>query len=349
MRIRPILFLVALAATATSLHAQRRLNLDFEEARTGHPGLPWGWYENASGRSDAVFLDSSMRYSGKSSLRLRRMPGVTGGTATRFSFDSLPDEARRSRVRFAARVFADSLIQGNVALRIVQYDKDGRVLQHDTVGIGHTADGQWHAVAAETVLDSATATLDLVIGMPGAGTAWVDDGELVFGNERVLSDPVWNAPLPESVKSWLRTAEHPLSGVDPGSDTRDLAPLGQMLRGARIIAIGESTHGTSEFRRMDTRITEFAATELGVTLFALEESPVRAEPLNRYLLTGQGDPLAILRPFYNVWQTPELLALVEWMRRYNATGRGRIEFAGIDVIDAQPTIDSVVSPGFTPV
>ena len=54
--------------------------------------------------------------------------------------------------------------------------------------------------------------------------------------------------------------------------------------------------------------------------------------MNDYVLTGRGNPRELLRGMYFwTWQTQEVLAMVEWMREFNRSGRGRIQFTGFDM------------------
>ncbi|HEX8903767.1 MAG TPA: erythromycin esterase family protein, partial [Longimicrobiaceae bacterium] len=54
------------------------------------------------------------------------------------------------------------------------------------------------------------------------------------------------------------------------------------------------------------------------------------------------------------WNTEEVLALIEWMRAYNASGRGRVEFWGFDMQNPTVAADSVrafvarADPAFLP-
>ena len=110
------------------------------------------------------------------------------------------------------------------------------------------------------------------------------------------------------------------------------------------MALGEGTHGTREFFRMKHRITEFLASEMGFTVFAIEASMPDARRVNDYVLRGEGDAKEALAGLYFwTWNTEEVLAMIEWMREYNASGRGRIEFWGFDVQYPTAAMDSVRS------
>ena len=105
-----------------------------------------------------------------------------------------------------------------------------------------------------------------------------------------------------------------------------------MIGNARIVSLGEDTHGTREFFQMKHRLTEFLASEMGFTLFAIEANMPEAYKMNDYVLTGKGDPRELLKGMYFwTWNTQEVLDMVEWMRAFNQSGRGRIQFPGFDM------------------
>ena len=58
---------------------------------------------------------------------------------------------------------------------------------------------------------------------------------------------------------WVSTAAIPIAGADPSLNYDDLTPLKDLIGSARIVGLGEATHGTSEFFRMKHRIIDFLA------------------------------------------------------------------------------------------
>src|SRR5215472_2302736 len=57
-----------------------------------------------------------------------------------------------------------------------------------------------------------------------------------------------------------------------------------------------------------------------------------AYSVNDYVLNGKGDPKQLLKGMYFwTWNTQEVLDMIEWMRQFNQSGRGRIEFTGFDM------------------
>lgn len=149
--------------------------------------------------------------------------------------------------------------------------------------------------------------------------------------------------LPEKADlEWIRANAIPFKNADPTADHKELMPLKKMIGNRRIVALGEGTHGTAEFFKMKHRLTRFLAEEMGFTVFAIEANMPEARKVNQYLLTGEGDPKEALAGLYFwTWNTAEVLAMIEWMREYNKSGKGRIEFYGFDMQTPKVAVESV--------
>ncbi len=153
---------------------------------------------------------------------------------------------------------------------------------------------------------------------------------IVLGTSAGLALADWTPdPL---VGLWLKSHAKPFATCEPGDRTDDLKALRAIVGNARIVALGEGTHGTREFFQMKHRITQYLASQMGFTVFAIEANLPEAWKLNDYVLGGPGNPKELIAGMYFwTWDTEEVLAMVEWMRRFNASGRGRIEFTGFDM------------------
>jgi erythromycin esterase len=134
------------------------------------------------------------------------------------------------------------------------------------------------------------------------------------------------------VPAWIRSHAVALKTVDAGKGFDDLRPLKAMIGDARIVALGEATHGASEFFRMKHRLVEFLNAEMGFTVFSIEAPMPDAYALNDYVLDGKGDPRELLKPLSGWhWNAQEILEFVEWMRRYNRTAKVPLQFTGFDM------------------
>ena len=81
---------------------------------------------------------------------------------------------------------------------------------------------------------------------------------------------------------------------------------------------------------------------MGFKLFAIEANMPEAYRVNEYVLTGKGDPKELLRGMYFwTWDTQEVLDMILWMRQFNQSGKGRIEFLGFDMQFGQVAMANV--------
>jgi erythromycin esterase len=135
-----------------------------------------------------------------------------------------------------------------------------------------------------------------------------------------------------SPTDWIRANAIPLTTAEAGHGFDDMQPLKKVIGNARIVSLGEATHGTREFFQLKHRMLEFLASEMGFTIFSIEASMPEAFRLNDYVLEGKGDPAKLLKGMYFwTWDTEEVLDMILWMREFNASGKGRVEFTGFDM------------------
>ena len=145
---------------------------------------------------------------------------------------------------------------------------------------------------------------------------------------------------------WLRQHAIPIQTVEAGHGFADLQPLDKVVGDARIVELGEATHGTREFFQMKHRMVEFLASQKGFTIFSIEANMPEAYRLNDYVLNGVGDPKELLKGMYFwTWNTEEVLDMILWMREFNKAGKGRIEFTGFDM--QTPTVSIEIVRKFT--
>jgi erythromycin esterase len=132
--------------------------------------------------------------------------------------------------------------------------------------------------------------------------------------------------------------------VEAGHGFDDMQPLAKIVGNARIVALGEATHGTREFFQLKHRMIEFLATQKGFTIFSIEANMPEAYRLNDFVLNGTGDPKQLLKGMHFwTWDTEEFLDMILWMREFNRSGKGRIEFTGFDMQNPNASMDIVRS------
>ena len=140
--------------------------------------------------------------------------------------------------------------------------------------------------------------------------------------------------VPREVTAWLENAALPLGGTSPKSGLDDLRQLRSTIGNARIVAMGEATHGTHEFFQLKHRMLEFLVERMGFTVFGIEANWPESLEVNDYVLNGNGDPAQALAGLYFwTWNTEEVLDLIVWMRSYNQdpTHTKKVKFVGFDM------------------
>jgi len=147
----------------------------------------------------------------------------------------------------------------------------------------------------------------------------------------------------EEVCAGLRAHAHELDTCKPASGFSAAAFPGN-LADSTVVALGEGTHGTREFFRLKHRLLRWLVTEAGIRTFAMEANAPEARAIDEYVVHGRGDPEVGLEGLYFwTWQTEEVLALVEWLRAFNA-GRpieDRVRFRGLDAQYTQGAVDAL--------
>jgi protein-L-isoaspartate(D-aspartate) O-methyltransferase len=131
-------------------------------------------------------------------------------------------------------------------------------------------------------------------------------------------------------------------------EAADLNPLMDRIGSARIVLLGEATHGTSEFYRMRERITRDLITKKGFRFIAIEADWPDAARVDHYVRHFQYPPsewTAFARFPTWMWRNTEVHDFVSWLRKYNGTVERseRVAFHGLDLYSLYDSIRSVLN------
>ena len=131
-------------------------------------------------------------------------------------------------------------------------------------------------------------------------------------------------------------------------DSADLARLMQRIGDARIVLIGEATHGTSEFYRMRARISRELILRKEFSFVAIEGDWPDAARVDHYVRHAEYAPsewTAFARFPTWMWRNQEVRSFVDWLRTHN--GRlgpaQRVAFHGLDLYSLYSSIRSVLA------
>ena len=130
--------------------------------------------------------------------------------------------------------------------------------------------------------------------------------------------------------------------------TADLAPLMARIGDAKIVLLGEATHGTSEFYRMRDRITKELVLKKGFSFVAIEgdwPDAARVDHYVRHFNYPASEWTAFARFPTWMWRNNEVRAFVDWLHDHNAstTLKSRTAFYGLDLYSLYNSIQSVVT------
>jgi erythromycin esterase len=148
-----------------------------------------------------------------------------------------------------------------------------------------------------------------------------------------------------AIVDWLKAKCLPFDTQKAESGFADIAYLKDLVAGARIVGLGEATHGTKEFSQMKHGILEYLVKEMGFNTFAIEVTWPEANLMNDYVMTGQGDPVRLLAGLYSPWNTREVLDMVQWMSRHNENpgSAPKVGFFGFDMQYPKMAMDNVIA------
>lgn len=342
--------LACLLVAASPASAQRPLNLGFETSSVSYPDRAWGWtlgWSAFSAPGAASFqLDSSVHSEGTRSLRISASDSGAAPPARELMLQVPAGFARGKELRLRGAIRAAGL-QGRAFLVLAAWGD--RVVPAVDSGIVNGAGPRagWHTVdlSIRVPEDPSIHSIVVAAGMEGDGSAWFDGLELLLDGAPISVLPADLPPPGPADIMWLQAHSAPLAAVNPADqDDGDLDLFDRIVGDARLVGLGESTHGTSEFFRVKHRLVEHLVGTRGFDLFAIEANQVAVERLNAYVLGAPGETEDAMRVMFRVWNTEEMAALVDWLREYNAAHPGRpVRFIGYDMQDHRAPVDSLLA------
>ncbi len=144
----------------------------------------------------------------------------------------------------------------------------------------------------------------------------------------------------------VRAAAHPLTG-----HTADYDPLMSAIGDARLVLLGEASHGTHEFYHERATISRRLVEEKGFTMVIVEADWPDAYRVNRFIRGTGADSsasaaLGDFRRFPTwMWRNVDVLTFVDWLREYNeaiSAKHPKVGLYGMDLYSLQRSVDAVI-------
>jgi len=155
--------------------------------------------------------------------------------------------------------------------------------------------------------------------------------------------PIQGRPRERSLPELIRAAAEPLPELqDPA-----FGALFDRFADARVVLLGEASHGTSEFYRARDAITRRLVEHHGFRIVAVEADWPDAASIDRYVRhkppPRNAEPAFQRFPTW-MWRNAEVQALIEWLRAHNerVDPAQRAGFHGLDLYSLNASIRAVV-------
>ena len=109
----------------------------------------------------------------------------------------------------------------------------------------------------------------------------------------------------------------------PYENEKDLTPVLEAIGDAKIVLLGEASHGTSEFYTVRAELSKRLIEEKGFTLIAVEGDWPSTQHINRYIkgYKENADVGHALKAFKRwptwMWANEEIAEFVKWLKMHN--------------------------------
>jgi len=260
-------------------------------------------------------------------------------------------ERRPPRVRDRTVVLVDDgLATGSTmeaAILALRRQRPAHIVVAVPVGARETCD-RLRQVADEVVCASMPEPFSAV-GLWYEEFAQTTDEEV----KRLLASgaPSAQSPSPQpqtrsvDIVGLVRERAIPLQG-----DPRQYDALIDAIGDARVVLLGEATHGTHEFYRERSYITRRLIGEKGFAAVAVEADWPDAYRINRFVRASSADEDAVqaLADFGRfptwMWRNADVLDFIGWLRAHNETQAApkRAGFYGLDLYSLRASMEAVL-------
>ena len=320
--------LIALAVTPLLLIAQTGpVNLDFRQGVIG--SLPKGWgAPNGKQGYVARITDECVKPGSRCVVIEHQGSGAPAGMGKLMqSFSAAPYRNRNARLSASVRVVpGDAPAAGECKAQMwFRVDLPNKVMSFfDDMDSRPIISSEWKTYQIAGDIDEEAEGINFGIMLFGSCKAFVDEMSFeVLGTVRPPFRDV--APRAEDAPKveWLLKNALPIRSIDPADDDfSDLMPLKKIIGDARVVQLGEQSHGDGATFYAKARLIRFLHEHMGFDVLAWESGFFECEELNRILASDLPPREAAQHAIYGHWSRSGLVApLFEYARSTLKTSR----------------------------
>lgn len=308
-----------------AVNSQNKYNLDFNDFTPDKEKMPTGWFkwgnfENLTG--EVISEDNSVGKvvsdkDGKFGCITYRIPANYVGDTIVLS-GRIKYENVKGYVGLLMRIDGNSK-KSSSAFKSMQSQK-----------IRGTSDWREYSIKLPFPSNAKVIYVGGILGKKGI--AWFDDFKVsIDGIDIQKLEETKRLTLEDynsnKLESALSKSSRKLDFSSEETLRNSLDPLIEKIGNKKIVAIGESTHGTSEFYQLREIITKRLVKEKGYSLVVLENPYDDIEILNKDLDKTPLDSL-MRKHLFSIYQTKEMKSFLQWYKE-NKT-QYDIKFKGCD-------------------
>ncbi|MFZ6871861.1 erythromycin esterase family protein [Undibacterium sp. Di27W] len=336
-------------ASPACAHELAVKNLGFEEWPADQT-LPTGWKVIATAHT--VSADCQIAKEGKCSVRLESQAQTSKDSTTALA-----------QTLIASTIYGHPLIlsgwiktqdvkgQAEIFLQVDSKAKSA-VAESSLNKLAPRANQDWQRFSIRVPVAANATVVHIGIGLKGKGTAWFDGMTLEVDESTKVADlpevkrpvrPQKNMQLdddqsmalaakliPHINTEWQAGIRQDVHGLRSlfSEDFSDLQFLKPLLKGKRLVQLGESGHGIAEFNWMKVRLVKFLHQEMGFDVIAMEASMTTSDAMNQNVAQISAGEAMTSSQFATIG-TLETLDLFEYVKQSQAGKHGLI-LAGFD-------------------
>ena len=338
-----LFFLVIFTFLTGVTFAQQPLNFSFEK-KSVEEQRPWGW-ESTSWSTSQFRLDSTTIKDGNYSLSAL-CKDKCESESYRYSMEVFDLKGKYIQLNGFIKG-KDLKKESSISISYSYEDLEGSdYLTKEEPSEKYTGSFDWTQFSISMKIPNNAKLVYLLVNFSGEGALWVDDLELLIDGMSIKELRVEKS-FTKDEKNWFREQVHSFESSLPkkelfSEDINELQFFKEAIGNSRIVALGESTHGTHEFFTLKHKLLQFAVEEMGFRVFAIEDHQLIVKQVDEYIKSDGGDIIKSMSGMFGVWMRQEVVDMIKWLKEFNEKHPDdMVSFIGFDIQNVNPSIESL--------